>query len=102
VSDSDLDPGQNAHLTLPRLDPDGRYVEVDPEITVEAMEAEIRDLPYEFGCLSGQEGHPLFAPRRGMQDVDIEELCRRVRGKEDLRPAVMKALCAMYPDVKTA
>jgi|GEM_PF-2452917 len=34
--------------------------------------------------------------------VDLDELCRRVRGAEDLRSAVMMALRQMYPDVKTA
>jgi|GEM_PF-6996340 len=31
----------------PQLDPDGNYFDVDPEIGIEDLEAEIRDLPYE-------------------------------------------------------
>jgi len=42
-----------------------------------------------------------YSPYGGSQ-VDLDAVCNKVRDAKELRPAVMKALQEMYPDIKTA
>lgn len=42
-----------------------------------------------------------YSPYRALKP-DLDAICEKVRDAKDLRPAVLKALKELYPDVKVA